>query len=223
MTTITNNGARKTLASQLDRLDSILDGLAENLNEAVAMAAAGGVKDVVSAAVQEAVHAALVEILTNAEVRKRLFASPTTNVPVPLTVRIAAKVRTCWSWLVGTAKGTWAKVVVTARMAIDKVKTTTKPLVTAANAKAQQIREEIARRARSCWMLAVALAAIAKRFRTQLVVAAGVGVLVGAVCYLGGREIASIGCGVAGFVGSLAGNALSRLRQLLPFLVASNS
>jgi hypothetical protein len=33
MTTTLDNGVRKTLASQIDRLDSILDGLAENLND----------------------------------------------------------------------------------------------------------------------------------------------------------------------------------------------
>ena len=40
MTTMTNNGrtTRKTLASQLDRLDTILDCLADGLNEAVATA-----------------------------------------------------------------------------------------------------------------------------------------------------------------------------------------
>src|SRR5262249_60080165 len=72
-TTTLDNGVRKTLASQLDRLDTILDGLAENLNEAVAMAAANSVKEIVNVAVQEAVRAALVEILTNAEGQKRLI------------------------------------------------------------------------------------------------------------------------------------------------------
>ena len=33
MTTTTNGQIRKTLASQLDRLDSILDGLSEALND----------------------------------------------------------------------------------------------------------------------------------------------------------------------------------------------
>ena len=52
MTMTLDNGVRKTLASQIDRLDSILDGLAENLNEAVA----DSVKGAVTVAVQEAVH-----------------------------------------------------------------------------------------------------------------------------------------------------------------------
>src|SRR5262249_58322410 len=71
-TTTLNNGVRKTLASQLDRLDTILDGLAENLNEAVAMTAANSVKEIVNVAVQEAVRAALIE-MTSAENRRALF------------------------------------------------------------------------------------------------------------------------------------------------------
>lgn len=55
-----NGSARKTLASQLDRLDNILDGLAEALNESVA------------AAVERAVAGVLTEILTNPSFSERL-------------------------------------------------------------------------------------------------------------------------------------------------------
>jgi hypothetical protein len=48
-------------------------------------------------------------------------------------------------------------------------------------------------------------------------------VLVGVVCYLAGREVASVVCGLAAFVGSLAAEVGSRLRELLPLLVASDS
>jgi hypothetical protein len=61
MTTTDNGKARKTLSSQLDRLDSMLDGLAEGLNEAVADA----VQSAVAQAVREAVQATLAEVLTN--------------------------------------------------------------------------------------------------------------------------------------------------------------
>ena len=50
MTMTTTNG-RKSLASQIDRLDTILDGLADGLNEAVASA----VKDAITIAVRETV------------------------------------------------------------------------------------------------------------------------------------------------------------------------
>ena len=59
-----NGKTRKTLASQLDRLDSILDGLSEGLNGAVADA----VREATGAAVEQAVHKALLEVLTNPDV-----------------------------------------------------------------------------------------------------------------------------------------------------------
>ena len=64
----TNGQTRKTLASQIDRLDSILDGLSEGLNDAVASA----VREAVGLTVQEAVQAALVEVLTNPLLREQL-------------------------------------------------------------------------------------------------------------------------------------------------------
>jgi hypothetical protein len=214
-TTTLNAGARKTLASQLDRLDTILDGLADNLNEAVAVAAADCMKEIVNVAVQEAVHAALVEVLSNAELRKRL-ANPADGQPTAIRL-----VRSCWAWVVGTAKEIWNKIVAVTYMAGDRLKEKGGPLVAAAGAKARQAGKEIARRARGGWMLVAALAALAKRFRTQLLVALGIGVLVGAVCYFAGREVASLGCGLAGFAGSLASGAVNRLRRILPFVVGS--
>jgi hypothetical protein len=60
-----NNGPpRKTLASQLDRLDGILDGLDNAL--------AGAVQAVVCTAVKEAVQAVLTEVLTNRELQEQL-------------------------------------------------------------------------------------------------------------------------------------------------------
>src|SRR4051812_42317993 len=66
--TLTNGKPRRQLADQLDRLeqqlqrqDSIIDALAEGLNQAVADAAREGTK--------EAVTAAVIELLTNADLR----------------------------------------------------------------------------------------------------------------------------------------------------------
>ena len=63
-----NGPARKTLASQLDRLDSILDGLSEGLHQAVAQA----VREAVGLAVREAVQAVLAELLSNPALREQL-------------------------------------------------------------------------------------------------------------------------------------------------------
>ena len=86
MTTTNVNGrVRKSLAEQIDRLDQILDGLADGLNEAVAMA----VKEAIGLAVKEAVQAVLAEVLTNAAIREQLggmappTVSPTAATPKP--------------------------------------------------------------------------------------------------------------------------------------------
>jgi hypothetical protein len=59
---------RKTLASQLDRLDAILDTLGEGLDEAVAQAVQQAVELAVREGVHRGVRGALAEVLTNPEV-----------------------------------------------------------------------------------------------------------------------------------------------------------
>ncbi len=92
-TTLTPNGQqRRTLATQLDRLEGILDGLGQNLTIAVAAAVEQAVhqaveqavsqaasrtvdlavRQAVSLAVQEAVQAVITEVLTNADLRAAL-------------------------------------------------------------------------------------------------------------------------------------------------------
>ena len=74
--TNTNGQVRKSLADQIDRLDSMLDGLAEGLNDAVAAA----VKDAVGAAVQTVLR----EVLANPEMLARLgAAAPVAVDPAP--------------------------------------------------------------------------------------------------------------------------------------------
>ena len=75
----TNGQTRKTLASQIDRLDSILDGLSEGLNQAVAQA----VREAVGLAVQEAVQAVLTEVLTNPALREQLQKAAPPSPPPP--------------------------------------------------------------------------------------------------------------------------------------------
>jgi hypothetical protein len=61
-----NNGQRKQLSTQLDRLDSILDGLSEALTESVADA----VKEVIGQVVSEAVALAVKEVLSSPDLLK---------------------------------------------------------------------------------------------------------------------------------------------------------
>src|SRR5262249_49727513 len=79
--TSTNNTVRRTLASQLDRLDGILDALSDGLNGAVADA----VREVTSTAVEQAVEKALLSVLTNPEVIALLGCGGPPPVSAPVT------------------------------------------------------------------------------------------------------------------------------------------
>jgi hypothetical protein len=70
--TYANGRERKTLAGQIDRLDTILDGLSEALSESVSTA----VQEAVSLAVKVAVQTVLTEVLTNPDLRDRLQPPP---------------------------------------------------------------------------------------------------------------------------------------------------
>ena len=71
--TNSNGQERKTLASQLDRLDGILDGLDTALTDAV--------QEAVELAVKQAVQAVLTEVLTNRELKEQLQQAAPTHAP----------------------------------------------------------------------------------------------------------------------------------------------
>jgi hypothetical protein len=75
-TVLTNSKVRKSLSEQIDRLDKILDGLAEALNGAVADA----VTQAVSLAVKEAVQIVLTEVLSNPDLRAQLQGSSVASI-----------------------------------------------------------------------------------------------------------------------------------------------
>src|SRR5436305_2427962 len=95
-----NGQERKSLASQLDRLDSILDGLSEGLLQAVAAA----VQEAVGVAVKEALQAVVAEVLTNPDLLALLrgvSAHPATEAtPEPAKARRkVSRFATAWAWL----------------------------------------------------------------------------------------------------------------------------
>jgi hypothetical protein len=106
-TTNTINRPRKNLADQINRLDSLLDGLADNLNEAVASA----VQQTVAAAVKEAVTTgvtqAIVEVLTNPELQQLLHPpkppDPPVHAPTPPKSSGGGFLGGLWLALSGTA------------------------------------------------------------------------------------------------------------------------
>ena len=85
-TLINGRPERKQLSDQLDRLDSILDGLSGALNEAVADAAKEGVK--------EAVTSAVIELLTNTDLKDALHkaTAPETAAKPSFWARLKAKI-----------------------------------------------------------------------------------------------------------------------------------
>ena len=80
-TTDTNGRQRKSLAEQIDRLDTILDTLGEGLNEAVAAAVEQAVEQAVRAGVRQGVSGALAEMLTNPDVLAALRAALAPEAP----------------------------------------------------------------------------------------------------------------------------------------------
>jgi hypothetical protein len=191
---------RKNLASQLDRLDLILDGLADGLNEAVATA--------VKEAVTVAVEAAIKELLSSAELRKRLQAGQAQ----PGIARRAARV--LCRGVVNLANGLWAGLawmVGQGRQAGASVA----QYVRHGKAEAlHRVRRGMTALARQAWLGLVAGVTLARRFRKPLLIALAAGTLVGVGCYCAGPVTSSVLNGVAGFVGSLAATTWARLRRL---------
>jgi len=102
--TATMNGKpqRKQLADQLDRLDGIIDALAEGLNGAVADAAREGTR--------LAVKDAIVEIMTNPELRALLAPAKPEPTPAPVPPPTAAETRP-------TVPGLWTRMKAKAAVA----------------------------------------------------------------------------------------------------------
>ena len=191
-TTMVHNGkVRKTLAEQLDRLDRILDGLAEALNEAVADA----VREAVGAAVREAVQATVQEVLTNPALRDRLRPSegePGAGPQPGGRGRLYAAL--VWGKAARALRDWWAAAVAGLSAAGGRVV-----------AGLRGVRARVG-----------GLLAVLWRFRLPVAGAAGVGVLVGLGCYLAGPAVSSAVGGLGGFATALATKALLWLRSLCP-------
>jgi hypothetical protein len=192
---------RKSLASQLDRLDAILDGLADGLNEAVATA--------VKEAVVVAVEAVLREVLNNPDLRRRLRPEPvvaeSTPVKTGLVCRAGAAIgrglRNCWSWFVAKVRSYRTRATTVVRAGVP-----------ALLGRACRGMTAFARR---LWSGVVVTALLAYRYRRALVIALVVGTLIGLGCYLAGPAVAAFVSGVAGFIGSLVASALNHIRRVL--------
>jgi hypothetical protein len=197
MTTTTTNGSvRKTLASQLDRLDSILDGLSEALNGAVASAVEGAVeravKQAVGEAVRETLQAVIAEVVTNPD----LLAAARTLLAPGAPADVQADPPTPPRSLL--------------RRACDGIRGGLGVAAVACNGAGAYVAQQAA---------AVKSAArsgrrLLSRFRGRLLIACGVGVAAGALTYLAAPWLGVAAASVVGFCGTLAVKARNALRGL---------
>jgi hypothetical protein len=202
--TTNTNGQRKSLASQIDRLDALLDGLADGLSGAVAQA----VQAAVALAVKEAVQAVLTEVLTNPAVLAKLQAAaqpePPADAPKPKGPgRFAA-----WRNWAGAqlrkagecCRAGWQRVhgagVAVARRAARVV-------TTAATA----VREEAARVVATGWLLGNVLLRLAAAF--------GAGVAVRVALFVTGAIVASSPGDLRALVLAAVAWVVAWLRRLL--------
>jgi hypothetical protein len=213
--TLTNGRlSRKTLSSQIDRLDSMLDGLAENLNEAVADA----VKDSVAAVVRNAVEEAVKEVLSNPELLRAALGqhSPRSTPPQSTTATpqrrgIKEVIKSGWSW--ACKKVTQAATNVKKQLGrglswcVEKL---SKGYAT--------LCKGPRRLAGCCVGILATLAAVGVtlwHFRRSCSVALSVGLIAGIIGFFAGPIISSVLCGLSGMALTLSSMVLLPLWQLL--------
>jgi hypothetical protein len=202
--TMTTNGRpqRKSLAGQLDRLDHILDGFADGLNEAVAAA----VKDAAVVAVEAAVR----ELLASAELQKRLNCEPVSR---PSLLRTAAKLLS--SGLSRAATAFWGWVTQVAELGRNKASEAMSQLQQGRQVLVSRARRGMTAFARRVWLGGIMAVMLARRFRRPILIALASGTVIGVGCYLAGPMVASTVSGLAAFAGSLTGSMLGRVRRIL--------
>jgi len=187
-TTMHPNGeTRKSLASQIDRLDAMLDNLAEGINDTVVDA----VKEAVGQAVREAVQVAITEVLTNTVLQRHLrsAAAPASEPAAPGSKGVVHGVRRACDWLTGVAKGacrsTWAAV----RWLCSTTKGIARQSVLTVQDCGRRVCRRVQARARGIWQRALLLS---RRACTVAVVALGVALILGIVAFTEGPFLTSL-------------------------------
>jgi hypothetical protein len=200
---------RKSLAEQIDRLDAILDGLAEGINDTVVAAVQG--------AVQLAVRAAVVEVLTNEELHRRLQPVNATA-PAPtrgLVGRLVKKAQAFVGGLLRIVAAGCASAAAAFRKAWARGAEVLGAGPGTARTRAAAAARQLASAARRLWTKVVALKDLACRFRRPVLLALGVGSVVGVLAYFSGPWAAAAAGWLSGFVTTLAVQAGVALRKLL--------
>lgn len=188
-----NGQTRKTLASQIDRLDGLLDGLAEAINDTVVEA----VKQAVNQTVQAAVEAAVKEVLINADLRKHLQVVEERTVPLPQQGwGIGGKIQKAGKWLWNGLKRGWNRVVALVCLVAHKAVEVAGSVKTAIAANVHRVSSQARMLFQMAVLLACGLAVGFMQFRKPLLIALGVGLAIGLGCYFAGPTIASLVSGL---------------------------
>jgi hypothetical protein len=189
---------RKSLEGQLDRFDSILDGLAGALNESVADA----VRDAVGQAVREAVQAVAAELVANPDVAKVLAAAHGLTAPAAPPPEPAVPRGPGWR---DRTRARWHRL----RSDVAAVK--------------ERVVTTVSDRLRTTWMVLTAAVRLARADRRGVTLAALVGVLVAVGCHLCGPPVAATLSGITSAVLALVGWLLRPFYPVLPLLASART
>lgn len=170
---------RKQLSDQLDRLDSIIDALAEGLPEAVAAAAREGTR--------AAVKDAIVEIISNPELRGLMQSIAPVVVPTPAPSTTSTEPTV-------VEPSPWAKLranLAAARVAISE--------------RYRAAKDSVTTTMRTLSML--------MPLRRIVLVAVGVGIVAAILGYIAPAGVAAVIAGIGGMVSALAAQVSSWFRR----------
>jgi hypothetical protein len=214
MTTNTNSRPqRQTLASQIDRLETILSGLPATLGEAVTEA--------LQSAIGQAVELAVKEVLMNTEVLRALQAQSAPN-PEPAKPAqdgsLAKSLGQAWEKTRENAAWAGAKVGEKAAAVGDSLARACAWLGGCVQAGWSWLSGACGRAAAGLAAVSgmlPALLMILWAYRKPLGVALTVGLVIGLGSYWAGPFVASFVSGLLAFVGALVMNLVRRLRQVM--------
>lgn len=147
---------------------------------------------------------------TNPTLLEKLRPEPAVNanLPVPTPLPVAEKKQGWLGRLAGTAKAAGGKVVNLARRTKARVAQVAPGWLASGWGRLKVL-------AQGCWAFLVGVAGTSWQARQPLLLALGVGSVIGLGCYLAGPLVASTVSGLAAFVGSLVASARNAVRRAL--------
>ena len=189
-TTNPNGQQRKTLAAQIDRLDSMLDNLAEGINDTVVDA----VKAAIAQAVREAVHTAVKEVLTNPVLQQSLrsAAAPAREAAVSRKSGVVRGIRRACGWLANVTKGACRNFYA----ALQWVGRTTKEVagdgLLAAQYCSRQVCRPVKALLRGIWACSFGHCRLARRVGAIVIVSLGLALVLGIVAFMAGPFLGTL-------------------------------